>query len=78
MKGIVSMSPVDFRIEYCPKTPSSPPDHQGLYVVSREDALQIERGPAASAGSLPKQQVGFLNQSIDEISRLYVASPFSW
>ena len=78
MKGIATMTPADFQSEFGSNTASTQPKRPALHVVGQDHTQQNEAGQAAGNASAPRQQAGFLNQSIDEIARLYVESPFSW
>jgi hypothetical protein len=78
MKGIATMSPADFQSEYSSQTGLAYQSRPALQLLGQDHVLQNENGQAANGGSAAKPQSGFLNQSIDEIARLYVESPFSW
>lgn len=78
MKGIATMTPADFQSEFDSNTASSQPKRPALHVVGQDQPQQNVAGQVAANGSASRQQAGFLNQSIDEIARLYVESPFSW
>lgn len=78
MKGIAAMSPADFQSEYGSHSNMAHQTRPALHVVGQDHASQSDGGQSANASTVPGQKAGFLNQSIDEIARLYVESPFSW
>ena len=79
MKGIATMTPADFQSEYGSQSDISPSARPALHVVSHEQpALRGDGADSVSPRAAQRPQSGFLNQSIDEIARLYVESPFSW
>lgn len=78
MKGIAKMSPADFQSEYGSHSSVAHQSRPALHVVGQDRAPQNDGGQAPSSTAASNQKAGFLNQSIDEIARLYVESPFSW
>ena len=78
MNGIATMSPADFQSEYGSQAGVVHQSRPVLHVVGQDQSSQTDSAQSVGGGSVSKPQSGFLNQSIDEIARLYVESPFSW
>ena len=79
MKGIV-MTPSDFRDESFGSTARTGSLKPVEHVMRSDGGTARADNQAANSNSAAAERPagGFLNESIDEIARLYVESPFSW
>lgn len=79
MKGI-AMTPSDFRDESFGSTPRAGSLKPVEHVMRRDGGSASTDDQAANSNSVSssRQASGFFSDSVDEIARLYVESPFSW
>ncbi|MFM7155580.1 MAG: hypothetical protein ACKOZV_15785 [Bacteroidota bacterium] len=72
------MTPADFQGEFGSNASISQGSRPALHLVSDQTQTTSTDKGEAKQGGAQRPKSGFLNQSIDEIARLYVESPFSW
>ena len=79
MKGIATMTPADFQSEFAANHNLTATARPTLHLIHADcPESQGKVGNPTSQASVTRQSSGFLNQSMDEIARLYCESPFSW